>query len=106
MPRLNVATPHQRGKYEGGNHHRDLGVKQDGALGMSVGHGAAPQGKHQHGQSSDGRHRAQQNLRSSQLIYEPTLSGGLHPGADQRYELTDEEQPEIAMLQGGKSITP
>jgi hypothetical protein len=33
------------------------------------------------------------------------LSGGLHPGADQRYELTDEEQSEITMLQGGKGIT-
>ena len=62
--------------------------------------------KHQHGQSSDGRHRAQQHLRSGQLIYEPALSGGLHPGSDQRYELTDEEQPEIAMFQGGKGVTP
>ena len=58
------------------------------------------------GQSSDGRHRAKQNLRSGQLIYEPALSGGLHPRSGQRYELTDEEQTEISMLQGGKGVTP
>jgi hypothetical protein len=34
------------------------------------------------------------------------LSGSLHPGSNERYELTDEEQPEIAMFQGGKGVTP
>ena len=73
---------------------------------MPVGHGAAPQGEHQHGQSSDGRHRAQQHLRSGQPVNEPALSGGLHPGSNKRNQLTDEEQPEIAMFQGGKGVTP
>jgi hypothetical protein len=44
-------------------------------------------------------------VRGGKWLYEPSLSGGLHPGSDQRYELTDEEQSEITMLQGGKGIT-
>jgi hypothetical protein len=53
----------------------------------------------------DAAARGSGHVRGGKWLYEPSLSGGLHPGSDQRYELTDEEQSEITMLQGGKGIT-
>ena len=61
--------------------------------------------------ASDGRHdedrnlagksdRPQQQRRTGHAIDQPGLGHGLHPGADQRDELTGEEQLEIPVPQG------
>ena len=106
FPYLDMSASHQRRKDKGRQHHPGLGVEDDGALGMPVGHGAAPEGEQQHGKRPDGGHGAQQNLGAGQLIHQPALGGALHPGPDERHELADEEQPEIAMLQRGEGVAP
>jgi hypothetical protein len=73
---------------------------------MPVSHRAAPKGEQQQGQRADGGHGAEQNLGASQLIHQPALGRGLHPCADERHELADEKQPEIAMLEGGEGVPP
>ncbi len=106
FPYLDMSASHQRRKDEGRQHHPALGVEDDGALGMPVGHGAAPKGEQQHGERPDGGHGAQQNLGAGQLIHQPALGGALHPCPNERHELAHEKQPEIAMLHRGEGAAP
>ncbi len=62
----------------------------------------APQGKEQDRQRAERAHQADHEGRVGQLQYQPPLGHDLHPGADQRHELTDEEKPEVAMPEGGE----
>ncbi len=43
------------------------------------------------------RDHAEHQRRIGELQHQPRLRDGLHPGADQRDQLTDEEEPEVAM---------
>ena len=51
-------------------------------------------------------HRSQQQRRTSQPVDEPRLRHGLHPGADQRDQLSAEEELEVAMTQRPSSHLP
>lgn len=46
--------------------------------------------------------QAQKKRRSRQTIDEPGLRHRLHPGADQRNDLPDEEEPIVAVLKGSE----
>ena len=45
-------------------------------------------------------------LPQSSRVDQPALGGALHPCPDERHELADEEQPEIAMFQRGEGVSP
>src|ERR1700734_2355662 len=47
---------------------------------------------------------SQQRRRIGELIDEPKLCGGLHPGANQRNQLTGNKQLEIPVLQCAKAL--
>ena len=67
---------------------------------MPVGHNAAQRSDQKHGELAGESDRAQQQRGPGQAIDQPCLGHPLHPGADQRNELSAEEKLEVAMAQG------
>ena len=47
--------------------------------------------------------QAEFEFRTGQLIDEPALGGGLHPGPGERHGHAEKEQPIVAVLEGSES---
>ena len=59
--------------------------------------------KRRDGNGAEKTDEAEDEGRVAQFVNEPTLRDALHPGADQRDKLAEEEEPVIAMAQGAEA---
>src|SRR5258708_37668105 len=70
---------------------------------VGVAHIPAHPRQQQHRHLAGETEHAQHSHRTGQLINEPLLRRGLHPRANQRDELSNDEKLKVAVLQGAKS---
>ena len=77
----------------------DLGRDQGPALREVVGDHAAEQAEHQHRRESAHGHETERERIVGELEDEPALGDGLHPRADERDQLAEEEQPVVAVAE-------
>ena len=64
---------------------------------------AANRGKKQHRHLARESKYPEQRRRTRQLVHQPKLRGSLHPRANQRNELSRDEQLKVAVLHGAKA---
>ena len=81
----------------------DLGRDERLPLRQGVGDEAAEQAEDDHGRELGGGDAAEHERVVGQLQDQPGLGDGLHPRADQRESLADEEQPVVAMPERARS---
>ena len=86
-------------------HHLDgLGDDQRPPLGQGVRDQPAEQAQDQHRQEGEGGHEAEDERVAGEVQDEPCLGDLLHPGADERHQLADEEQPVVAVAEGPAAV--
>ena len=94
------------GQHERQEHGRDLSSDNDVLAVAAVGDDPADGGEQEYGNLAGKANRAQLKPGSGEAINKPRLRDGLHPGADQRNQLSAEEELEVAMAQGASGILP
>src|SRR2546427_749649 len=70
----------------------------------AVGDGAADDGEEQHGRELERREQPQPERRVRELKDQPGLRDVLHPAADLRRELGEEEAPKVGVVQGAQAV--
>ena len=97
VPVPDLPGPDEQGQRERLHHHRRLGQQDDPPLREAVAHGAADGRQDEDGGELQRGHQPELNRRSRQLQDEPRLAHALHPGSDQRDELSAPEEPEVSV---------
>jgi hypothetical protein len=87
---------------EGEEHQGRLGKNNDLPLWKIIDERSGEEREEQHGQELEGRDDAEFKGRMGQFQHEPCLADVLHPGADERYELSGEEETEVPVAQGAE----
>jgi hypothetical protein len=103
MPDLQDASSGQSSEDERAEHHCRLRPDQEGSPGDPVGHGASREHQEKGGDSVGEGDGPQCEPGARNLIDDPPLGNGLHPGAHQGKGLTDEPEPIVSVSQGCKS---
>ena len=103
VPVPDLPGPDEQGQRERLHHHRRLGQQDDPPLREAVAHGAADGRQDEDGGELQRGHQPELDRRSRQLEDEPRLAHALHPGPDQRDELSAPEEPEVSVSEGGQA---
>ena len=96
----------QRRQHKRQQHGRDLRTDHNVLAVAAVGHDSAERRKQEHRNLAGKSHCPQLQPRAGQPVDQPRLGHGLHPGADQRNELSAEKKLEVAMPQRASGRLP
>ena len=103
------AGPRESREHEGADHQERLRADYQATTIDVIDHHAGEQRDQHDWHEARKRHDPEHQRRVRELQHQPRLRDHLHPGADQRDQLSDEEEPEIAMPQraeGGQPAAP
>ena len=90
----------ERRQNERQQHRRNLRANHHMLAVDAIGDNAADRRDQEDGNLAGKAHCPQLQSRSRQPVDQPRLGDGLHPGADQRDQLSAEKELEVAMAQG------
>src|SRR5439155_1402851 len=105
-PVLHVHAPGQRREGEGLTHERRLRPEDETPLAHPIDEGAGHEGEGEHGRVLQRADQPEPERRVRQLEHQPGLPHRLHPGPDQRDELTGPEQAIVTVTQSPQSGRP
>ena len=89
----------KRGLDECQNHHRRLGGNDDAVAVEPIGNDPAERSKDEYRNLTGEAAQPEQRGGPGQPVNQPRLGHHLHPGADERYQLTCDEQPVVRRTQ-------
>ena len=94
-PDLDDVRDDERSQHEGKHHHHRLDGDEDAPLRQRVGSDPGEEPEHHDRQELRGCDDAQPDRVAGELQDEPGLGDLLHPGPDERYKLSGEEEPSV-----------
>ena len=97
LPHLDVAQQDERAQHQCEAHGGRLGAQQAKALGQRISGQPAEQSQDHDRDELGGGHETQRDRAVRELQHQPVLRDGLHPGAGERHQLSEVEQPEVAV---------
>ena len=100
VPELDPVRGDEDGQDERLDHRRRLGDQQHPPLRQAVDDHPGEEGEDRHRQELEGGDGAERERRVGEPQDEPRLPDRLHPGADERDELAEPEEPEVVVAQG------
>ena len=99
VPEANRPGPAEGGEQEREDHHRGLAPEDHLSLLEAVHDRPGVEGEGNERDRPDEVHDPEVPRRAGELVHEPVLGDRLHPGADQRGELAEEPEAEVAVAQ-------
>src|SRR2546426_146731 len=106
MPDGHRAGPHEGREHERRKHRERLREDHEPVFVGAVRDDAGVDGEEQHAERAERGHEAHVERRIGELEDQPSLGHILHPGADQRHALSEEEQAEVAVGERSEAKPP